>query len=117
MAIYGFLVSAPIGHVLTGALQKSFAGKTGTGAKIAQILANSLLISPIQTASKLIYFEFAILYQSKLHSVVFLASMAVINGAKSGGEIIKTIKAGFFSVLRVFFVMVEYYSRLADEII
>ena len=34
-------------------------------------------------------------------SSVYLASMAVINGAKSLDEIIKTVKAGFFSVLRV----------------
>jgi len=31
----------------------------------------------------------------------FLASMAVLNGAKSWEEIKKTIKAGFFSVIRV----------------
>lgn len=52
MAIYGFLVSAPIGHVLVGALQRAFAGKTGMGARIAQILASNLLISPIQAAGK-----------------------------------------------------------------
>jgi peroxisomal membrane protein 2 len=50
MALYGFIVSAPIGHVLIGALQKAFAGKSGTGAKIAQILASNLLVAPIQTA-------------------------------------------------------------------
>lgn len=50
MALYGFLVSAPISHYLIGQLQKSFAGKTGPAAKIGQILANSLLVSPIQTA-------------------------------------------------------------------
>ncbi|RDB28484.1 Peroxisomal membrane protein PMP22 [Hypsizygus marmoreus] len=86
MALYGFLVSAPLGHFLTGALQKAFAGKTSTGAKIGQILANSLLIAPIQTAS-------------------FLASMAVINGAKSIDEVVKTVKAGFFSVLRISWVI------------
>ncbi|KAG6841940.1 hypothetical protein C0991_005120 [Blastosporella zonata] len=92
MAIYGFLVSAPLSHYLTGTLQKAFAGKTGTGAKIAQILANSLLVSPITSA-------------------VFLASMAVINGAKTIDEIIKTVKAGFFSVLRLwvpFFQCVQF---------
>jgi peroxisomal membrane protein 2 len=50
MALYGSVVSAPIGHVLIGALQRAFAGKTGTGAKVAQILASNLLIAPIQTA-------------------------------------------------------------------
>lgn len=50
MALYGFLVSAPIGHVLIGTLQKAFAGKIGTGAKIAQILASNLFVAPIQTA-------------------------------------------------------------------
>jgi hypothetical protein len=49
MALYGFFISAPIGHVLIGALQKAFAGKTGTGVKIAQIVANNLLVAPIQT--------------------------------------------------------------------
>jgi peroxisomal membrane protein 2 len=52
MAIYGFLVSAPLSHFLVGALQKAFAGKTGTGARIAQIVASNLLIAPIQTAGE-----------------------------------------------------------------
>jgi hypothetical protein len=51
MAAYGAFISAPLGHVLLGALQRAFAGKTGTGAKIAQILANNLLLAPIQAAS------------------------------------------------------------------
>jgi len=50
MAIYGFLVSAPLSHFLIGVLQKAFAGQTSTRAKIAQILASNLLISPIQTS-------------------------------------------------------------------
>jgi peroxisomal membrane protein 2 len=52
MAIYGFLVSAPLSHFLVGALQKGFAGKTGTSARIAQIVANNLLIAPVQTAGE-----------------------------------------------------------------
>jgi len=82
MALYGLLVSAPLGHVLVGALQKKFAGKTGTGAKIGQILASNLLVAPIQTS-------------------VYLASMAVINGAKSFDDIVRTVKGGFMSVMRM----------------
>ena len=52
MGIYGFLISAPLGHFLVGTLQKAFAGKTGVGAKIGQILASNLLIAPIQAAGK-----------------------------------------------------------------
>ncbi|KAJ6574976.1 hypothetical protein B0H19DRAFT_1126616 [Mycena capillaripes] len=82
MAIYGFLVSAPVSHFLVGLLQKAFAGKTGTGAKVAQIVASNLLVAPIQTTA-------------------YLASMAIISGAKSVDEVVNTIKAGFFSVIRI----------------
>ncbi|KAK7064335.1 mitochondrial carrier domain-containing protein [Favolaschia claudopus] len=82
MAIYGFLVSAPLSHFLVGLLQKAFAGKTGTSAKIGQIVANNLLVAPVQTSA-------------------YLASMAIISGAKSVDEVVNTIKAGFFSVIRI----------------
>lgn len=49
MAIYGLCISAPLSHYLVGLLQRSFAGKTGIQAKVAQILANNLLVAPIQT--------------------------------------------------------------------
>jgi hypothetical protein len=52
MAIYGFLVSAPLSHLLIGLLQKAFAGQSSTRSKIAQILASNLLVSPIQTSCK-----------------------------------------------------------------
>ncbi|EGO05172.1 hypothetical protein SERLA73DRAFT_174137 [Serpula lacrymans var. lacrymans S7.3] len=82
MAMYGFFVSAPLGHILVGLLQRAFAGKTGTKYRIAQILASNLLVAPIQTSA-------------------FLSSMAVINGAKSLQEVIRTVKGGFFSVIRI----------------
>ncbi|KAJ6604518.1 hypothetical protein DFH09DRAFT_1018681 [Mycena vulgaris] len=82
MALYGFLVSAPLSHFLVGTLQKAFAGKTGTGAKVAQIVANNLLVAPIQTSA-------------------YLASMAMISGARSAEEVLNTIKAGFFAVIRI----------------
>ncbi|KAF9462101.1 hypothetical protein BDZ94DRAFT_1194997 [Collybia nuda] len=98
MAIYGFLVSAPIGHVLIGALQRAFAGKTGTGAKVAQLLANNLLVSPIQASA-------------------YLASMAIINGAKSIDEVVKTVKAGFFSVIRISWVVSPLSLTIAQKFI
>jgi hypothetical protein len=49
VALYGFLVSAPLSHVLVGELQRAFAGKTGHTARLGQILASNLIVSPIQT--------------------------------------------------------------------
>ncbi|KAH7912582.1 hypothetical protein BJ138DRAFT_1004139 [Hygrophoropsis aurantiaca] len=82
MALYGFCVSAPLGHFLVGTLQKAFAGKVGLKYRIGQLLASNLFIAPIQASA-------------------FLSSMAIINGAKSLEEVIRTVKGGFFSVIRV----------------
>jgi hypothetical protein len=98
MALYGFLISAPLGHVLVGALQNAFAGKTGTSARIAQIVASNLLIAPIQTAA-------------------FLASMAIINGAKSSEEVVKTVRAGFLRVIRISWVVSALSMAIAQRFI
>ncbi|KAI5123564.1 hypothetical protein M0805_003383 [Coniferiporia weirii] len=82
MALYGFLVSAPLGHLLVSLLQRAFAGKTGVRARIGQILCSNLLVAPIQ-------------------STVYLTSMAVVNGAKSVDDVIRTVKSGFMSVMRM----------------
>ncbi|KAI6031617.1 hypothetical protein BKA83DRAFT_395018 [Pisolithus microcarpus] len=82
MAIYGFFVSAPLGHYLVGLLQKAFAGKVGFKYRVAQLLASNFLVAPVQTT-------------------VFLASMAIINGAKSLDDVIRTVKSGFWAVIRV----------------
>ncbi|KAF9015516.1 hypothetical protein BDQ17DRAFT_1341210 [Cyathus striatus] len=98
MALYGFLVSAPLSHYLVGALQKAFAGKTSPRAKVAQIIANNLVVSPIQT-------------------VAFLASMAIINGSKSLEDVVKTVKAGFFSVIRISWVVSPLSLTVAQKFI
>ena len=49
VALYGLLVSAPLSHVLVGQLQKTFAGKTGRAARLGQIFASNLIVTPIQT--------------------------------------------------------------------
>jgi hypothetical protein len=98
MAIYGFLVSAPMSHVLVGLLQKAFAGKTSLRARVAQIIANNILVSPIQAS-------------------VYLGSMAVINGATSIDEVVKTIRAGFIPVVRVSWVVSPLSMTIAQYFI
>ncbi|OCH95834.1 hypothetical protein OBBRIDRAFT_788041 [Obba rivulosa] len=82
MAIYGALVSAPLSHVLVGAVQRVFAGRAGPAAKLAQILASLFVVAPAQITA-------------------YLACMAVINGAKSVNDVVRTVKGGFLRVLRV----------------
>ncbi|KAI5788614.1 hypothetical protein FPQ18DRAFT_48708 [Pyronema domesticum] len=82
MAIYGSLISAPLGHLLVTALQKAFAGKTSTKAKVMQILVSNLIVSPIQ-------------------NTVYLACMAVIAGARTIHQIRATVKAGLMPIMKV----------------
>ncbi|KAH0838198.1 hypothetical protein J3R83DRAFT_6450 [Lanmaoa asiatica] len=98
MALYGFFVSAPLGHFLVGFLQKAFAGKVGLKYRLAQLLASNLFIAPIQTTA-------------------FLASMAVINGAKSVEDVIRTVKAGFFAVIRVNWIVSPLSMVVAQQFI
>jgi hypothetical protein len=44
MAVYGAFISAPLGHVLIGILQRMFAGRTSLKAKILQILVSNLIV-------------------------------------------------------------------------
>lgn len=51
-------------------------------ARIAQIIAQNLVVSPIQV-------------------LAYLVSVSIINGAKNAPQIKKTVKYGFWRVLRV----------------
>ncbi|KAL9125462.1 MAG: hypothetical protein Q9217_005337 [Psora testacea] len=82
MAIYGAFISAPLGHFLIHILQKVFSGRTSLKAKIMQILVSNLIIAPIQNS-------------------VYLASMAVIAGARTFHQVRATIRAGFMPVMKV----------------
>lgn len=82
MAVYGALISAPLGHILVTLLQKTFAGRTSTKSKIGQIIVSNLVVSPIQNS-------------------VYLACMAVIAGAQTVHQIRATVKAGFLPVMKV----------------
>lgn len=44
MAVYGALISAPLGHLLINILQFLFAGRTCLKAKIMQILVSNLIV-------------------------------------------------------------------------
>lgn len=82
MAAYGALIGAPMGHLLVGILQRVFANRTSLRAKILQIIVSNLIISPIQNS-------------------VYLASMAVIAGARTWHQIRATVRAGFMPVMKV----------------
>ncbi|KAL2221980.1 integral membrane protein 25D9-6 [Thermoascus aurantiacus ATCC 26904] len=82
MALYGMFISAPLGHLLIGILQKIFAGRTSTKAKILQIIVSNLIVSPIQ-------------------NTVYLCCMAVIAGARTFHQVRATVRAGFMPVMKV----------------
>ena len=54
MALYGFFVSAPLGHFLVGLLQRAFAGKVGLKYRLGQLLASNLLVAPVQTTGQFV---------------------------------------------------------------
>ena len=70
MFVYGFFISAPMGHVLTGLLQKAFVGRTSTRDKILQIITYNLTVSVFANC-------------------VYLTCMAYINGARGAANIQK----------------------------
>jgi len=82
LAAYGFFISAPLSHVMMGALQKAFAGKTGPKAKVGMIVASNLLVTPVQMS-------------------VYLASLGVINGLSSVPAIIKFVRMQITTLLKI----------------
>jgi hypothetical protein len=96
MAAYGAFISAPVSHYLVGVLQSIFAGKTNPSAKAAQILCSNIFVAPIQT-------------------VVYLASMAVINGAKSLEDVKRTVRGAFMAVIKVTWVASPLMAEVARK--
>lgn len=82
MAVYGAFISAPMGHLLIGLLQRIFANRTSLKAKILQILTSNLIVAPIQNS-------------------IYLSCMAVIAGARTWHQIRATVRAGFMPVMKV----------------
>ncbi|CAI2180858.1 13578_t:CDS:2 [Funneliformis geosporum] len=80
--INSFLVSGPLNHVLFEALNKIFRQRTGAGAKLLQILASQLIITPIQ-------------------NTVYLIAMAVIAGVNTPAQIQKTVKKALLPIMKM----------------
>ncbi|KAI8576900.1 hypothetical protein K450DRAFT_254844 [Umbelopsis ramanniana AG] len=86
MTLYGLLVSGPLNHVLYDILNKVFAGKTGPKAKLLQLLASNLIISPI-------------------FNCVYISAMTIIAGARSPSQVIASVKNGWFQMQKVSWVI------------
>ncbi|PNS19227.1 hypothetical protein CAC42_2404 [Sphaceloma murrayae] len=82
MAAFGAFVSAPMGHLLVGILQRIFAGRTSLKAKVLQIIFSNLVIAPIQ-------------------NTIYLASMAVIAGARRWHQVSASVRTGFWPVMKL----------------
>jgi len=82
MALYGFLVSGPLNHLLFEMLNKLFKNSTGAGAKLLQILTSQLIITPVQ-------------------NTVYLIAMAVIAGIRTPDQIKKTVKKSLWPIMKM----------------
>jgi len=82
MALFGFLVSAPLGHVMVKTMHRVFAGRSGPAAKLGMLASSLLVIAPVQIA-------------------VFLTNSAVVEGARSKEAVLRVVKRGFAPVLGV----------------
>jgi len=82
MALFGFLVSAPLGHTMIKTVHRIFAGRTGPSAKLGMLATTMLVVAPIQIA-------------------VFLTNSAVLEGARTKEAVLKVLKRGFAPVLGV----------------
>ncbi|GAA5859575.1 hypothetical protein JCM8547_006148 [Rhodosporidiobolus lusitaniae] len=86
LGLYGFFVSGPLGHTLLAILQRFFKGKTSTRAKLAMIVCSNLFISPIQQS-------------------VYIAAMAIINGATTPQAIANAWKLSIWRVMKLSWVV------------
>jgi Mpv17 / PMP22 family len=98
MAAYGALISAPLGHLLISMLQKLFANRTSLKAKILQILLSNLIVSHALLPKA---FFTDVCQIAPIQNTVYLASMAVIAGARTWHQVRATVRAGFMPVMKV----------------
>ncbi|KAG8892747.1 hypothetical protein FRB99_002467 [Tulasnella sp. 403] len=96
MALYGFFISAPMGHYLNTAMLRIFAGRTSKKSKVARFCAQNFVVAPLQT-------------------FVFLISMAFIGGAKNRSEAMSKVHLGFGKMLGLTWVVQPAASWVAGR--
>ncbi|KKA30834.1 hypothetical protein TD95_004664 [Thielaviopsis punctulata] len=82
MAMYGALISAPLGHFMMWILQRMFRRSVSLRSKVWQILISNTIIAPIQNS-------------------VYLVAMALIAGARTLHHVRATVKVGFWKVMKI----------------
>lgn len=112
MAVYGAFISAPLGHFLISILQRMFSGRTSLTAKIMQILVSNLVVRlhhprvlHLGRLGRRAGLTLGKLQIAPVQNTVYLASMAVIAGARTFHQIRATIRAGFMPVMKVSWVV------------
>ncbi|BGO99240.1 Protein of integral membrane protein, Mpv17/PMP23 family [Rhodotorula toruloides] len=98
LGLYGFFVSAPLGHSLLAILQKAFAGKTSARAKLGMIVASNLFVSPIQQS-------------------VYIAAMAIINGATTPQAIVNAWKMSIWKIMKLSWVVSTLSMAFAQKLL
>jgi len=101
MALYGGLISAPLGHVLITILQWLFAGRTSVRAKVMQIVVSNLVVSNGTIAMFYVWLVLSNAQISPIQNSIYLVAMAVIAGARTTHQVSATVRAGFLPVMKV----------------
>ncbi|GAA5827082.1 hypothetical protein JCM11251_002235 [Rhodosporidiobolus azoricus] len=96
LGLYGFFISAPLGHTLLNILQKFFKGKTSTKSKLLMILCSNIFISPVLQS-------------------VYIAAMAIINGATTPAAIANAWKMSIWRVMKLSWVVSTVTMAIAQK--
>ncbi|CAG8640441.1 7367_t:CDS:2 [Cetraspora pellucida] len=96
MALYGFFISGPLGHVLFEISNKTFKNRAGSGTKLLQILVTLLVIFPIQ-------------------HIVYLAAMAIIAGLRTPEQVLASIKKSLWPMVRTTWIVFPIVQTFAQK--
>lgn len=99
MAFYGAFISAPLGHLLIGILQKLFEGHSSLTAKILEIIVSNLIVCAMHLKAR--FCRLTCVQVSPIQNAVYLTSMALIAGARTFHQVRATVRAGFLPVMKV----------------